>query len=250
MEEYVVSLLDPFDITIRQPKIDDGRCSVSAGIRLRSTGTVTIDDANRQMCFYLFPGVANCVSWEEDVGGKGGPTLFPDHAAVDGLSVTNAMRHRVVSCGLRMELLNATLENDGYWEAARVPVSTSEFSYAFGSWKPAGALPSVTNLSNYPTYQTGKLRDLYRYQFKLNPENVDIEFSTAMVKPEFDMIILKINGRTAGNTQLMFNAVSNQEVIYREGTALSRMQTPNVIEMNIGKMLAQARYQLPAIQIE
>jgi hypothetical protein len=250
MEEYVVSLLDPFDITIRQPKIDDGRASVSAGVRLRATGTITIDDTNRLMCFYLFPGVANCVSWEEDVGGKAGPSLFPDHSSVDGLSVQNAIRHRIVSCGLRMELLNATLENDGFWEAARMPVSVSDFSFVGGCWKPVGELPSVTNLSNYPTYQSGKLRDISRFQFKLNPENVDVEYSSAMIKPEFDMIVIKINGRTAGNTQLMYNCVSNQEVIYKEGTALSRLQTPSRIENNIGLILSKARYQLPAVQVE
>jgi hypothetical protein len=251
MEEYLVSLLDPFDITIRQPKIDDGRASVSAGVRLRATGTVTIDDANRQMNFYLFPAVANCVSWEEDIGGKGGPALFPDHVAVDGLTVTNAIRHRIVSCGLRLELLNASLENDGFWEAARVPVDPSAFTIGVdGVCKPTGTLPSVTNLSNHPTYQTGKLRDIHRFQFKLNPENVDVNYSTTMIKPEFDMIIIKINGRTAGNTMIMYNTVSNQELIYKEGTALARLQTPSVIESNISTILSKARYQLPAVQIE
>jgi hypothetical protein len=254
MEDYIISLLDPFDITIRQPKIDDGRASVTAGVRLRTTGTFTIDDTNRQLNFYLFPGIANCVSWEEDVGGRQGPTLFPDHAdPATGLTVLNAMRHRIVSCGLRLELLNASMENDGWWEAARVPVNTADFSYhgvaPNGCWKPASLLPSVTNLSNHPTYQTGKLRDLYRYQFKLNPENVDIEFNTAMVKPEFDMIIIKIYGRTAGNTQIMYNSVSNQELVYKEGTALSRLQTPTIVEPNINKVIAKARYQLPAVQI-
>lgn len=133
MQDYIVSLLDPFDITIRQPKIDDGRASVSAGLRLRATGQITIDDTNRMMVLYLFPGIANCINWQEEIGGIQGPALFPDHAAADGLSVTNALRHRVVSCGLRMELMNASLENDGYWEAARVPVTVSDFSLLVGS---------------------------------------------------------------------------------------------------------------------
>lgn len=248
-QDYIISLLDPFDITIRQPKIDDGRASVSAGLRLRSTGAVTVDDTNRQMVIYLFPGVANCINWQEDIGGIGGPALFPDHVAGDGLSVTNALRHRVVSCGLRLELMNASMENDGYWEAARVPVTTSDFSYAGGFWRNVGSSPAALSLSNHPTYQTGKLRDLARYQFKLNPENVDVEFSTAMVKPEFDMIVIKINGRSAGNTQIMYNAVCNQEVIYREGTALSRLQTRNLVDPNISQVLHKTRYQLPAVLI-
>jgi hypothetical protein len=249
MQDYIISLLDPFDITIRQPKIDDGRASVSAGIRLRSTGQITIDDTNRMMVLYLFPGIANCINWQEDVGGIQGPSLFPDHIAVDGLSVTNALRHRVVSCGLRMELMNASLENDGYWEAARVPVTVSDFSFAGGFWRNVGTLPSALSLSNHPTYQTGKLRDLHRYQFKLNPENVDVEFSTTMVKPEFDMIVIKIMGRSAGNTQIMYNTVSNQEIIYKEGTALSRLQTRNKVDPNISQVLNKTRYQLPAVQI-
>lgn len=250
MQDYIISLLDPFDITIRQPKIDDGRASVSAGLRLRSTGAITVDDTNRQMVIYLFPGIANCMNWEEDIGGVQGPPVFPDHVAGDGQSVTNALRHRIVSCGLRLELMNASMENDGYWEAARVPVTVSDFSYAVGGfWKNVSTLPSVTSLSNHPTYQTGKLRDLHKYQFKLNPENVDVEFSTGMVKPEYDMIVIKINGRSAGNTQLMYNAVSNQEVIYRQGTALSRLQTRNNIDPNISQVLNKTRYQLPAVLI-
>jgi hypothetical protein len=249
MQDYIISLLDPFDITVRQPKIDDGRASVSAGIRLRSTGAITVDDTNRQLVLYLFPGVANCINWQEEIGGIQGPPLFPDHVAVDGLSITNALRHRVVSCGLRLELMNASMENDGYWEAARVPVTVSDFSYSGGFWQNVGTLPSVLSLSNHPTYQTGKLRDLSRYQFKLNPENVDVEFSTGMVKPEYDMIVIKINGRSAGNTTLMYNTVSNQEVIYREGTALSRLQTANKIDPSISQVLTKTRYQLPAVMI-
>lgn len=249
-QDYIISLLDPFDITIRQPKIDDGRASVSAGIRLRTTGTVTVDDSNRVMMLYFFPGIANTINWQEDVGGIAGPVVFPDHVAADGLSVVNALRHRVVSTGLRLELMNATLENDGYWEAARMPVTVSDFTYASGNWRFTGlGSPALVSLANHPTYQTGKLRDLYRYQFKLNPENVDVEFSTGMVKPEFDMIVIKINGRSAGNTQLMYNTVSNQELIYREGTALSRLQTRNNIDPNIGQVLNKTRYQLPAVTI-
>ena len=249
-QDYIVSLLDPFDITIRQPKIDDGRASVSAGLRLRSTGAVDVDDTNRQLVIYLFPGVANCMSWNEEVTGNQGPALFPDHAAVGGLTVTSALRHRVVSCAMRLELMNASLENDGYWEAARMPVTVADFSYTGTCWKYDNPpLPSTLDLSNHPTYQTGKLRDLARYQFKLNPENVDIEFSTNMVKQEFDMIVLKIHGRSAGNTKIMYNAVCNQEIIYREGTALSRLQTRNNIDPNISQVLNKTRYQLPAVTI-
>ena len=124
---------------------------------------------------------------------------------------------------MRLELMNASLENDGYWEAARVPVTVSNFSYVGGFWRYVGVSPVALSLNNHPTYQTGKLRDLAKYQFKLNPKNVDIEFSTSMVKPEFDMIIMRTVGRSAGNTQIMYNTVSNQEVIYREGTALSHL---------------------------
>lgn len=252
MTDYIVSLLDPFDITIRQPKIDDGRASTSAGIRLRSTGALTIDDdVNRTMTMYLFPGMGNCINWQELTGGIQGPGKFPDHVSTDGQSVTNARRHRLVSCGLRLELMNASLENDGYWEAARVPVTTSDFLYnaVGGFWHYVGEDPTTLMLSNHPTYQTGKLRDLSRFQFKLNPENVDIEFSTAMVKPEFDMIVIKIIGRSAGDTRLMYDAVSNQEIIYNAGTALSRLQGTNKVDPNISQVLNRTRYQLPAVKI-
>ena len=145
--------------------------------------------------------------------------------------------------------MNASFENDGYWEAARVPVTVSDFSYVGGFWRYVGVSPAALSLSNHPTYQTDKLCNLAKYQFKLNPKNVDIEFSTSMVKPEFDMIIIRIVGWSAGNTQIMYNTVSNQEVIYREGTELSRLQTRTRVGPAISQILNKTCYQLPAVQI-
>ncbi|MGL6008741.1 MAG: hypothetical protein ACRC1D_04720, partial [Culicoidibacterales bacterium] len=190
---------------------------------------------------------------------------------------TNVKLARIVSVGLRLTMINNSDQNEGYWEAARITVQPNDFTVdpttGALAYKAIQALdPTVPNtvigganpvpnisLSNHQTYQSGKLRDLEKVQFKLNSVDDHHEF-TPIFEPvtadmfldqDFDMILLKLHGRqqTSGPTQLMYDAVSNQEVIYIEDTSLARLMTANKKVQNYDYILENSNERLPAENI-
>ena len=103
------------------------------------------------------------------------------------------------------------------------------------------------------------MRDLEQVQFKLNSVNTEHEFTpiydpiTAdmFLDQTMDMILIKLHGRVqnTGPTQLMYDAVSNQEVVYVEDTSLARLMTNNMKVPHYEFILENANARLPAEKI-
>jgi hypothetical protein len=263
MDQYVSMLLDPFDADVQHPKLLDGKVSRSAGIKLRATGTVACDPVATTW-FALIPGMSHALLFKTAPSVDTSPPPFFGHlgSVIDRTYVKQA---RIVGAGLRLTLINNADQNEGYWEAARVPFNLSEFLGADGTTGVL-ALPAFLtgemDLSNHATYQTGKLRDLHRYQFKLNSvdtEHVFSDFSDANVAPNtdvfldqaWDMVLVKVHGRADATSPsvLMYESVSNQEVIYQENTALARLMTKSPRLAKFQDVLEQTKYDLAAVQI-
>jgi len=95
---------------------------------------------------------------------------------------------RVVSQGVRLSLTNNSDENDGWFEAIRMPTKRNpeyfEVRQPTGPGGPYGVVvpdPTIPwianrNLVEHPSYVTGKIRDMHRYLFQLKPQNSDHEF--------------------------------------------------------------------------
>jgi hypothetical protein len=255
MNDYKNSLIDPFDPIILQPKLLDGRVSRSAGIRLRSTGEISCDVAGSTY-IALIPGLSNAICWKTAPAVETTPPAFHGHVGTpsDREFVKQA---RIVSVALRLSLLNNTLENEGYWEAARIPVEDTDFTIdPVTGLLTLSALTTGFDLANHQTYQTGKIRDLFRYQFKLNSQNSQHPFGPiSPVTDEnyadstFDVIIIKVKGRTTVGSAsvLMYDVVSNQEIIYSENTALSRLMTKNDKMHRFEDIMLASHYPLPAM---
>lgn len=257
LKKYSASLINPFDNEVLQPKIFDGRVSRSSGIRLRATGEIVCDTSDVTY-IALVPGLSNVLCWKTSPSTVTTPNAFGGHmnSATDRAYVKQI---RTVGAALRLSLVNSALENEGYWEAARVPVTESDFT--INTTTGVIDLPMLTtgiDLSNHQTYQTGKCRDLHRYQFKLNPQNTDLNFGRVnnttptveeVVSPNWDMIIIKVHGRTDSSSpsHLMYDCVSCQEVIYVENTALSRLMTNNTPLPQMTSLLERTKYQLPGM---
>lgn len=252
-------LVDPFDPEILSPKLFDGKVSRSSGIRLRSTGEISCDPAGFTFVA-IIPGLSNAICWKTAPSTLTAPSPFNGHVgSVSDRSVVK--QARVVSVGLRLNLINNADQNEGYWEAARVPISPSDFTVdaTTGSLY-LNALDALPDLANHQTYMTGKNRDLHRYQFKLNSMSNEHPFTPILEPPTsemfvdeaWDAIIIKIHGRAdaAAPTQVMFDSISNQEILYAENTALSRLMSSSEMIEDWGEVLQETNDPWPADRLD
>lgn len=275
LQTYTKSLLDPFDKAISQPKLLDGKVPRSSGIRLRATGEITCNGGGSTY-IALIPGASNVICWR-DVNDplipETTPTPFQGH--LDSVNDRENIKGvRTVGTALRLSLVNSADQNEGYWEAARIPTSSLDFQFTETVEADPLANPPVLaeyntavfmtlgalDLSNYQTYITGKLRDIHRYQFKLNAIDNDINFSRILTEPpvvdqfiseQWDTIIIKIHGRVelGAPSMLMYDCVSCQEVIYKENTALARLMTTSPYVPQTKSLLTRTRFNPPGVQI-
>lgn len=267
----VAILTDPFSL-VSQPKLWDGKKQMSSGIRLRTTGELTLSQLGpTYLC--LVPGHSTSLTWQTD------PSLLEHNVPFKGHMATavdraNVKLARMVSAGLRLTMINNSDQNEGYWEAARVSVQPQDFTIdtttgalVYKLIQPptptavstgltgANPVPDIV-LSNHATYQTGKLRDIEKLQFKLNSVDNEHDFAPIFEPPtadmfldqSFDIVLIKLHGRqqNTGATQLMYDAVSNQEVIYLEDTSLARLMTLNQKVPNYDYILENSNARMPA----
>lgn len=261
IESYTKSLLDPFDKAISQPKLLDGKVNNSSGIRLRATGEITCSSTDTTY-IALIPGLSNVICWRVDpdpLVPEETPKPFGGH--LDTLEDREKVKSaRIVGTALKLSLVNSADQNEGYWEAARVPTCLLDF--AFDGVTPSTATymkMSEIDLSNHTTYLTGKLRDIHRYQFKLNAIDNDINFQRIVSEPpelenfiseQWDSIVIKVHGRieVGAPSMIMYDCISAQEVIYKENTALARLMTTSPYVAQTKSLLSRTRYIPPGIQ--
>lgn len=277
--DYIRSLVDPFDNLFAQPKLLDGSETRSAGVRFRNVGNTTLPADGSAQLIILYPGFSYGLNWKPPSGVVNTPSVNPSHLGTTTLRA-DVRRVRLVSAGLKLSLENTSDDNEGNWEAVRVPVTLSDFNM-LDNVDPTGSDFGVkvinnfdiTDMANHATYQTGRLRDIHRFLFKLNSVDPDHDFhavntltgnvgtATANVTLEqglgqmldtaFDMIVIRMTGRVDAVTPsvIRYDTVSNQEVVYREGTALARLMSSNIMLPQMNVILDRTRFQLPAIQI-
>lgn len=266
MDPYTASFIDPFNVQFPQPKILDGSVTRSSGIKFRQTGNITLDAAGGDNWLVLLPGFSAGFYYRSGAGAFNSPLLYTQHLGTTTLR-SNLRRVRLVSSALRLSLLNSSDDNEGYWEAVRIPVADLQVADAVAPTGEDYAIKlansfALTNLADYPTFQTGRLRDIDRFLFKLNSVAPDHPFketisSTATLSLKdgydefFDMIAIRIVGRIDAVTPSMiqFDHVCNQEVVYKDDTVMARLMTLNVMVPNMNVILDQTRFLLPAIQV-
>lgn len=265
--DYVKSLLDPFDTLFPQPKLHDGSVTRSSGLKFRQTGNITLDAAGGDNFIVLLPGFSNGLCWKRPADASWQATTpFPTHLGTT-TDRGNLRRVRLVSTGLRLSLLNSSDDNEGYWEAIRVPterINLIDVTTPYGEdYRVApDSTFSFSNFANYPTFQTGRLRDLHRFLFKLNsvaPDHPFVEVQRPDFAPtaitaydlNFDMVVIRIVGRIDAVTPSMiqYDTVSNQEVVFKDDTVMSRLATLNTMIPNLDVLLDKTRFLMPSIQI-
>lgn len=262
MEQGLI-LINPFDKTV-PPKLQDGKKTSSSGLRLRSTGELVLS-TDRTTIVALIPFLGHSLIWSLDGTNAVRSKTYKGHMNTQA-DRDNVKQARLVSQGLKMTMINNADQNEGYWEAARLPVDISEFSLANDMTldNPLEAnfsqiIDPEIDLSNYSTYQSGKLRDLHRYQFKLNSTDTNHDFAEIHTVPtikdvldeQFDVVILKLHGRaqTGAPTSLLYETMSNQELIYAQETALSRLMTTNRKVPGFETIMLGQNHTLPGLKV-
>lgn len=270
IEVYVSTLIDPFRVDQLQPKIFDNQYDFSNGVRFRSTGNITLDATGDPTYVVLFPGYSNSLAWKKtaDATYLTHP-VYANH--MDSITNRGLVRSiRMVSCGLKLSLMNSADQNEGHWEAVRVPfgelgwVLSDTVAPTGEDW---GLLPPsnfTANMANYRSFQNGKLKDLERFMFKLNSiRQTHRDFDTGSFSANLssynvlqadnnmDVIVLKLYGRVdvTNPSIVRYDVVSNQEVVYKEDTALYRLATPSMYIPEMDQILAASNFKMPAIQI-
>lgn len=257
-QDVMTFMLNPFSTLVKNPKLLDGKVTRSAGLKLRKTGELVCSTATTTI-IALIPGLSSSLSWKMD-SAIGVPNVFPGHVGTSN-DRTNVKMARVVGCALRLNLVNNAETDDGYWEAARVSADLSDFIVAVSG---NGTQVSYNgdyemDLANNSSYMSGRNRDLHKYVFKLNSFTTEHPFASIksttdldqMLDQTWDVVLIKIHGRAVIGSPsiLMYDTVSNQEIIYQESTALSRLMTPSIRDPNFQTYLNYSKIDLPAFLV-
>jgi hypothetical protein len=270
--QYITSLVDPFNTRMAQPKLLDGATRRSSGLRFRSTGNITLEGQGLDNYMVLFPCFSQGVSWRRinDIDYTYA-TPYPNHMLA-GTDRNNVKMCRLVSSGLKLSLMNNADDNEGYWEAIRIPLDSIEWGDSAAPVFEDGVvhLPSGTtfpNMANYYSFQTGLLRDLDRFLFKLNSTQADHPFvnvsletnvnyasgiaTNGLLDRNFDVIVIRLVGRinTTTPSVIKYEHMSNQEVIYKQDTLMARLATNSPMVGNMPMLLERTSFETPAIQI-
>lgn len=227
-------LRNPFSQATNQPKVPDGKSQTSLSRRMRLTQEILSHD-NEAIHILLLP-LLNCPATAFNVEYNGTTKFIPmvfkggklgySTASRTGLAAANSQfdrdtvywqfsnadisKWRIVSQGIRFNLLNVMDENDGWFEAIRFNwrENPSDFlirqedpDFSGSNWtdngtginslqnagglgwtlvpKPdgIGSYLATLNMVTQPGYESGLLRDIHKKQFVLAPHGVDSEFN-------------------------------------------------------------------------
>lgn len=183
----VKAVLDPFDRTTMQPKLPDGKIGTSVGVKYTVTREHYNVGSGNIMHAILFPGQSgglyvqgcqnfNSVPASSPAYTDGGGFSYTD-ATADDMQTLSAKENyhswRIVSQGVRFELLNPAEQDDGWWEAVRLTDIMSLFDYRIeqhdnGAGRTNSFFAPYWQLANYQganiadekTYEAGRLKDL------------------------------------------------------------------------------------------
>lgn len=242
----------PFSTLTSNPKIPDGKCGYSAGLRIQAVKECT-SASDGIIHIMMYPG-ANAGFYTFSPNGPdpsekriGKYDNFMDYATNFTIN-TSEEKWRLVSQAMKITMINNSDENDGWFETIRIPMSYDDFQVTtpvgpkLDEAQFLGAVGLNTNLVENSTYVSGKLRDIHRYIFQLNPcanshdftqpsayRSGATELNVASLDDSFDCIYVRVHGRKAfadsQGTRLMIHNVSNHEVVYDAPDPMSRFHS-------------------------
>lgn len=162
---------------------------------------------------------------------------------------------RTVSCGANISLVNQSDEDSGWFEAVRcspdaqadpflwpdtgISTTTGPVATAYTGTQDQNLVSypgydtASDNMVNQPSYVSGKLKDIHKYLFALNPHSGDHDFnnvgtgtnnSNDLYDQSHDTIYIRLHGTTG--TRVLIHTSHNQEIMYDEESPMSKFHGP------------------------
>lgn len=274
LSKQLAVIYNPFSTATDTPKVPDGQCVNSLGERLNfvtELDKAAVGDTAPESQFVMEAllsasmktPISVAKSFKNDTAvvhfnntGTFASTIPDGGNWIQKLTEASQIRKvRVVSMGYRFSLMNNADNNEGWFMAARNDSVSQGIQYKD---------PQDCN-----GFVAGKLRDIHKYQFTLQPNgrefpflpnppggttghdpeiNTTIVANTYLSTSGFDTISVKFSG--GKDTKLMVHISANIEFTITNGGALYRYQTtclayPNVIDKILPKLRADVRAAVP-----
>ena len=278
VNQHLAVQRNAFSTAAAAAKICDGR--VSSSIAERSSRAASYNCALGEQIFILTPHIcshehvfqlSSQESGKPDVWSAIPSRATHTYKSIDATTIKkqeiNAPdQYRLVSAAMRLSPINASESNQGWFEAIRVRPSWDKDHFLFqqdtgtapvvpGTISPArelfeDGLITSENWANDPSYVTGRLRDIGKHTFYLQPtgerkfkkwpndvlkatfENFDeqpLGFDT-----DFDLIIVRIHSAPAPTTSntlyqsIHCHVVKNWETMYDAKNANARFHSATI----------------------
>lgn len=223
-----------FSTATASAKIPDG--AVSHSITERSASAFQLLSPAGRLTIALTPSILSHLQYSAASNVTDLVNLPNTNHAADSTegNVGDIDQWRLVSCGLRLTCINGSESLNGWFEAIRVASSYSDTMIENGiipnsEAYEANILNSV-NWANHPSYVTGRLRDIGKHTFYLQPTD-KYEFSKTgfQMDTNFDTVLIRIHSAVAApetqQTGIHYHVVRNFELCYDAQSNLARFQT-------------------------
>jgi hypothetical protein len=216
LKKHAIGYLNPF--YQNGVKIPDGGATESHALTHRDTFEISENSyAEDVIHILMYPGLQSGLYWSAT--NVSAPDKYVEYATDSSFSAAteNAQlgyvetvgginKWRVVSQGLRLSLLNTFEQNDGWWEACRVPykLDCDDWQLVGGPASGSGGAFTATeglvmrpksqiledlfikNLAENKSYQLGALKDIHNHQFDLMPYSGLNDFHTNELRYNMD----------------------------------------------------------------
>lgn len=241
----VKAFLNPFSDFLNNPKIPDGAAVLSSGVRCQAVHPVTC--AGEHTVIRIRPGLNEVLHVYQTWNATAPLDAVMTTAATKvnystQTAVEQVAQWRKVSLAARISLVNNQDENDGWFEAVRIPNAND---------------PTIimNSMVDDQSYITGKLRDIGKYQFQLKPTDGDFDFrvvadeTATSIDNNFDSIIIVIHGRAPaegiGPTRVLCHVAGCVEYVFNTNSLLRRYMTAtptNMPQLNKARALLRSSY--------